>query len=172
MIHQKIEYYGTDIVEKIPQIETFIENKISEHAEGPEVKKKLKQLRQMIYIVQKVYHSKSIFSIVIIVQLVFLVLLKLRNFRFIKWMFIPFICTSILLQFFVGILPNFMQKHYPMELNFLKPFLNDLLYPAYQNMKQTAFICFLITILFICLQLILWGSQIYHNRRKKDMAIL
>lgn len=172
LIHQKIEYYVPEIVEKIPEAEKLIENKISENKDVQNAKKKLEKFREIVFIVQKIYQFRPFISIAIIVQLGLIIVLKLGRFHFIKWLLLPFIGTSFILKLLNTKIPTFIKSHYPIELNFMKDFIDDIMQPIYTVFSTTANLCFVIAILFIVLQLLLWGLKIYNNRRKKDMATL
>lgn len=172
LIHQKIEQYVPRIADKIPNIETFIEEKISENSETQEVKKIFDNIRKYTKIVHKIYQLKPLISIITIMQIALMILLKWSQFRFLKWILLPFFIVAIVLQIAVQKCPTFVQEHYPTMLNFMKDYVSDTLKPIYQVWKTTSITCFIIVILFILLQCILFGIHLYNNRRKKDMAVL
>lgn len=172
LIHQKIEYYTPRIVEKIPDVESWIENKIESNSEVQAAKRKIEQLRMVIHLIQKIYQYKWILSIGIVIQIILIVILKLGHFHFIKWLCIPFMVTSLILGRLCDYVPVWIHKHYPKELEFVQIYIEEMLEKVYAVWRHNGSLCFTIFLLLIILQMIIWIVRMHYQRRKKDMAIL
>lgn len=172
LIHQKIEYYTPRVVEKIPDAESWIENKIESNSEVKDAKRKIEQLRMIVKMIQKVYQYKWILSIGILIQIMLIVILKLGYFRFIKWLCIPFMATSFLLGWLCDYIPVWIHNHYPQELEQIQPYMEGILEKVYAIWRHNGSLCFTVFLLLIILQMLIWIVRMHYHRRKKDMAIL
>ncbi len=171
-VHQKIEVYVPKIVEKIPEVETLIENKVSENGKAQEIKQKLEQLRDTLEKVQFIYDMQPTIMLFAILLLALIVVLKREKFRFIKWVGLSFVMTSIVLGLLNAKIPSLVQQYYPNEVGFMRSFVDSTLNAIFRVWKQNAQIYFIIAILLIILQIVVIALSVYKNRRQKDMAVL
>ncbi len=171
-IHEKIKIYVPEIVAKIPEVERLIETKISGKEEVQEGKRKLEQLREINKKVQFVYQMQPTIFLLSILQFALIVVCRRKRFRFIKWVCLSFLLTSIILGLLSKKVPALIQQHYPEEIEFIKTFIDNTCNSIFEVWKQNAQIYFIIAISLIILQIIVIFFSIYKNRRQKDMAIL
>lgn len=171
-VHQQIEIYVPQVVEKIPEVESLIEDKISENEEVQEARKKLEELRDLNEKVQFVYQMQPTILLLAILQLALIVVLKRKNFRFIKWLFLPFMSLAIILGLLVAKIPPLVQQYYPEEMGFLKSFIDSTLNSIFGVWRQNAQIYFILAILLVVAQITVIAVRIYQNRRPKDMDVL
>lgn len=171
-IHEKIEVYVPKIVEKIPEVESLIEDKVSENEQVQEARKKLEQLREMNEKVQFVYQMQPTILMLAILQLALIIVIKHKKFRFIKWLFLPFTALAVILRMFYEKVPPLVQQHYPEEMGFLKAFIDRTLNSIFEIWKDGTQLYFILAILLVIFQVTVIGIHIYQNRRRKDMDIL
>lgn len=171
-IHEQIEVYVPQIVEKIPEVENLIEDKISENEEVQNAKQKLEELRDLNEKVQFVYQMQPTILLLAILQLVLIIVLKRKNFRFIKWLFLPFMALAVILKLFIIKAPTLVQQYYPEEMGFMRSFIDSTLNSIFGVWKQSTQIYFILAILLVVAQITVIVVSIYKNRRRKDMDVL
>ncbi len=171
-VHEQIEIYVPQIVEKIPEVESLIEDKISGNEEVQEAKQKLEQLRELNEKVQFVYQMQPTILLLAILQLVLIIVLKRKNFRFIKWLFLPFMALAVILGILNAKVPTLVQQYYPEEMGFMRSFIDNTLNSIFGVWKQDARVYFILAILLVIAQITVIGVSIYKNRRRKDMDVL
>lgn len=171
-IHEQIEVYVPQIVEKIPEVENLIEDKISENEEVQNAKQKLEELRDLNEKVQFVYQMQPTILLLAILQLVLIIVLKRKNFRFIKWLFLPFMALTVILGILNAKAPTLVQQYYPEEMGFMRSFIDSTLNSIFGVWKQSAQIYFILAILLVVAQITVIVVSIYKNRRRKDMDVL
>ena len=171
-IHEQIEVYVPQIVEKIPEVENLIEDKISENEEVQNAKQKLEELRDLNEKVQFVYQMQPTILLLAILQLALIIVLKRKNFRFIKWLFLPFMALAVILGILNAKAPTLVQQYYPEEMGFMRSFIDSTLNSIFGVWKQSAQIYFILAILLVVAQITVIGVSIYKNRRRKDMDVL
>ncbi len=171
-IHEQIEVYVPQIVEKIPEVESLIEDKVSENEEIQNAKQKLEELRDLNEKVQFVYQMQPTILLLAILQLVLIIVLKRKNFRFIKWLFLPFMALAVILEILNAKVPTLVQQYYPEKIGFMRSFIDSTLNCIFGVWKQDAQIYFILAILLVVAQIAVIVVSISKNRRQKDMDIL
>ena len=171
-VHEKIEIYVPQVVEKIPEVESLIEDKISENEEVQNAKQKLEELRDLNEKIQFVYQMQPTILLLAILQLALIIVLKRKNFRFIKWLFLPFMALAVILGILNAKAPTLVQQYYPEEMGFMRSFIDSTLNSILGVWKQSAQIYFILAILLVVAQITVIGVSIYKNRRRKDMDVL
>lgn len=123
-IVEKIEVYTPEVMEKLPEIETLMENKLSEHSEYQDAKNKLEeaksQLQTTIDNIQKVYTYKKIVFVMIIIELILLILLGLKKLKFMKNIGIVFGLNALMLFLLNSVINYGIDKYYPQELDVVR----------------------------------------------------
>mgnify|MGYP001081864288 CR=1 FL=1 len=171
-VHEQIEIYVPQVVEKIPEVESLIEDKISENEEVQNAKQKLEELRNLNEKIQFVYQMQPTILLLAILQLAFIIVLKRKDFRFIKWLFLPFMALAVILGILNAKAPTLVKQYYPEEMGFMKSFIDNALNSIFGVWRQSAQIYFILAILLIVAQITVIGVSIYKNRRRKDMDVL
>lgn len=171
-IHEKIEEYVPEIVEKIPDVEAFIEEKLEGNKEVQEIKQQLEELKKLIANLEMVYDWIPLLSLSILFQIVLIGLLKWRRFHFFKWIALIFFANFVGLEILLQKVPQLVEQHYPAELNFVREFMNYCFTSIYQIWEQNKTICLVIAVIAMLLQITTFGIHLYKNRRQKDMERL
>lgn len=170
LIHQKIEYFVPRIAVKIPKVETLIEDKVTNYKEGKT--DRINTLYQGIQMIRFTFQQKTVLGIAIFGQLIFIFVLKRKKFHYAKWFMVSFLLTGASLWYLMKQLPIFFSRYIPIQLEFIKDVLDDIMNPIYTSWNQTIIICLILSILLIMLILLIFIMNRTQNRYKKGMARL
>lgn len=163
IIHEKIEYYVPEIIEKIPEIQTAIENKIYGSSEYQKLQSKIKQIEKYMNIINKIYEYKWILLVITIIPLIIIVIMKWKDFKFIKWLALPPIFVVALLKVTTLIIPIAIAEILTNEGEKLKSIISPSIELLLSNMNGLMVIYFEVGLAIILIQI---GVTIYKNALK------
>lgn len=152
-VKQKIDEYTPQIVEAIPSIEEFIENKISENDNLSNGIKSIEQLRNELRKVKRIYNFQNIILVIIFIIIGLITLLKFKKFKFIKWIIWPFILCGFGLIMFVYFSNSIIDRIIS-EINYFpSSSVKGITSIALNNFQNYGYICFLIAsfLLLLCI---------------------
>lgn len=161
-IHEKIEIYVPQIVEKIPEVENLIEDKINQNNELQDARQKLEQLREINRKIEFMYKLQWKILLLAIFQLMVIIILKRKNFHFIKWLFLPFMSLTVIFKLLTVKIPSLILQYYPEKIGFMKSYINSILDSILKVWKQYIQIYSILAIILIILQIL-----VIYNKRKK-----
>lgn len=163
-IHEKIEYYVPEVVDKIPEVEEFIENQMAENSTLADAKQQMEDFEQMLDKIQMIYSYKSVLLIGIIVSMLFIILIKCKEFRFFKWLAYPCIITAVIVGVMNYYVPVVLNKYMPSELSMIESIIIPTIETFLSNLKQATWFYGVLGIIFILAQM--W-VVVYKKYRQK-----
>jgi len=163
IIHEKIEYYVPEIIEKIPEIQKAIEDKIYGSSEYQELQSKIKQFEEYMNIINKIYEYKWILLVITIIPLMIIVIMKWKGFKFIKWLAFPPILVATLLKVVTLVTPIAITEILTNEGEKLKSIVSPSIELLLSNMNSLIITYFEVGLAIILIQI---GVTIYKNTLK------
>jgi hypothetical protein len=164
-IKNKIEVYTPEIIDKIPEVETIIKNKVSNNTKYQEM---INQFQTMMDKIQKIYSYQSIIFGAIIIQFILIILLSFKNFKFIKNIGIPFGLNTLLLYIVNFLIPIIINNYYPEQLNFMRSMIDTMVNNIKNIWINIAIKYLVVFIIFIIMQIIV-NILLKRKEQPKDM---
>lgn len=165
LIHEKIEYYVPEVVEKISVAQDFIEDNVSQSPGFNEVNEKIKQIKKAIDIVELIYSYKNLLLVGVFVPLVLIILLKWRKFRFVKWLAFPFIFVAAFLKVIYEIIPYLLDTKMPSEFYRVEAIIEPSINKFLSGINDWVIFCFVIGVCLVLIQVVI--SLYIRNKEEK-----
>ena len=152
-IHEKIEYYVPEVIDKIPEVEEFIENQMAENSTLTDAKQQIQDLEQILDKIQLVYRYKSLLLIGIMVPMLCIILIKRKEFQFFKWLAYPCIITAVIVGIMEYYIPVVLNEYMPSDLSMIESILTPTIETFLLNLKQATWFYGILGTIFILLQM-------------------
>ena len=150
-IHEEINYHVPEIIEKLPEIEKKLEEKIYGSSEYKELQKKKEQLEKEVNIVKLIYEYKWILLVLTLIPIGLIVTIKRKELKFIKWLLVPPLWVAIMLRMSIEIIPLLINKILLEEK--LKMLITPSLELLSLNMKNLSNLYFEVSLALIIIQI-------------------
>lgn len=156
-IRTEIKHYVPEFVDKIPEAEEFIENKINENEKLSDTKRKLEQAELYMKRFQMVYRNRAILLVGAAVAMGLIILLKRKKLGFFKWIAIPFILVFTLFKSMHFVIDQILLKKIPSDLSMFSSITDSFL----SLIDGKALIYLIIGVILILIQVIVFIYRKY-----------
>lgn len=167
-VHEKIDLYAPQIVEKLPDAEEFINSQLNSNETVNEMQSKYRELQKNAEIVQSLCQKRNLFLIAAIVLIILIGLLKFARLKFMGWYIYLGVLCSINFIFTAKSIDYLYNNFVSEELDKVKGITDSLIGLVEKTYMNAFVVALILTLLFITIKT---GIVFYYKKKSERKEI-